>query len=241
MTYIITARIENSILMASDSRLNYFQDKVINGQKYQEIIAIADCIEKTFFIESAQIGIQFVGIGYFPDNGENYPLSHFIHKIEKLEFKNEFDEDSKIIFDFLLKMSEKNNTGQYVKGIMSGFNKDNSYITSFNTINNQFDVQQIYPGQFIDSESNVRLLPVTEKETIEEIKSRIRDKEKEKWWTIGGSIDILQIKVESYRFIEKNTDIFDGTQKELLDSFKNNIKKINGKILDIPKIEKYSL
>jgi hypothetical protein len=241
MTYIITARTENSILMASDSRLNYFEDKVINGQKSQEIIAIADCIEKTFFIESAQIGIQFLGIGYFPDNGENYPLSHFIHKMEKLDFKNEFDADSKKIFDFLLKMSEENNTGKYIKGVMSWFNKNNSYIASFNTFNNQFDVQQIYPGQFIDSESNVKSLPVAEKETIKDIKSRIRDKEKEKWWTIGGSIDILQIKAESYEFIEKNTDIFDGTQKELLDSFKNNIKKINGKILDIPKIVKYSL
>jgi len=241
MTYIITARTNDSILMASDSRLNYFHDKVVNEEKCQVITAIADCIKKTFFVKSAKIGIQFLGIGYFPDNGENYPLSHFIYKLEKLCFENDFPKDSKKVFDFLLNMSVKNNTGQYVKGIMAGFRNNISYIATFNTFDNEFNVQQIYPGNFVDSENNNNQISIIEKEAIDEIKKRIKDKEKEKWWSIGGQIDLLQIKNNSFEFLEKNPNVFEGNQKELINNFNNNIKKINGKILQNPIIEKYNL
>lgn len=241
MTYIITSRTNDSILMASDSRLNYFHDKVVNGERCQEITAIADCMEKTFFIESANIGIQFQGIGYFPDNGENYPIAHFIESLENINYEHDFVKDSKKIFDFFYKMSVENDTGQYVKGIMTGFDNGISYIATFNTFNNQFSTQQLFPGNFVDSENSNNQVPVNEKEAIAEIKNRIKQKEKEKWWTIGGPIDILKITNDSFEFIEKNTNTFCGNQNELLDNFKNNIGKINGKILKTPKTEKYNL
>lgn len=126
MTYIITARTKESILMASDTRLDYHHDKVINGEKYQEITAVADCIRKTFFIDKAKIGIQFLGIGYFPDtDGEKYPLSYFISKIYSKKYGKNFKTNAQTIFDFFKEISKKGDTGQYVKGIMSGFSKHN--------------------------------------------------------------------------------------------------------------------
>ena len=241
MTYIITSRTNDSILMASDSRLNYFNDKIIDGKRCQEIVAIADCIEKTFFIESAAIGIQFLGIGYFPDNGENYPLAHFKAKLEKLDYDKDFNKDSRRIFNFLSEMSIVNNTGQYVKGIMTGFKNEISFVATFNTFNNEYNIQQLFQGNFIDSENNKNQLPVNEQEAIIEIKNRITEKEKEKWWTIGGPIDILKITNNSFEFIEKNKSTFNGNQNELIDNFKNNISHINGKVLETPKIEKYNL
>jgi hypothetical protein len=195
----------------------------------------------TYFIESAKIGIQFLGIGYFPDNGENYPLAHFIDKLEKICYEKDFIKDSTKIYDFLLRMSVENDTGQYVKGIMAGFNNGVSYVATFNTFNHQFKVQQLYPGNFIDSENNKNQIPIDENEAIDEIKNRIKDKGNEKWWSIGGPIDFLKIKNNSFEFLERNTNTFNGTQNELIDNFKNNISKINGEILKTPKIEKYNL
>ena len=65
--------------MGSDTRLSYFNDIKLNGVRYQEITAIADCIRKTFYILSAQVGINFLGIGYFEDyelnDNNKYPFS----------------------------------------------------------------------------------------------------------------------------------------------------------------------
>ena len=124
---------------------------------------------------------------------------------------------------------------------MTGFKNEISFVATFNTFNNEYNIQQLFQGNFIDSENNKNQLPVNEQEAIIEIKNRITEKEKEKWWTIGGPIDILKITNNSFEFIEKNKSTFNGNQNELIDNFKNNISHINGKVLETPKIEKYNL
>lgn len=240
MTYIIAKRTNDSILMASDSRLNFFNDKTINGVRCQEIFATADCIQKTFFILSANIGIQFQGIGYFPDNGECYPLGYFIEKIENLEFKDDFSTNSKLIYDFFVGISNVNDTGQYVKGIMTGFEKENAYITIFNTFNNDYQQQQLVLGNQVDSEGNGDLISNNTIEAIASIKQRINIKENQQWWNIGGPIDILKITMDSAEFVEINRNVFNGSQKELIYNFQNNLEKIQGKIFREPKILPYN-
>jgi len=226
--------------MASDSRLNYFNDKIIDGIKYQVITAIADCIQKTFFITSANIGIQFLGIGYFPDNGDNYPLSHFINKLEELEYENDFMTNSRKIFDFFNDLSNENDTGQYVKGIMTGFNEDIAYVSTFNTFNNENNSQQLFNGNQVDSEGNNNPIPDDEPSAIIEIKRRIQEKEDEKWWSIGGPIDILKITSDSFEFSEKNVNVFNGSQRLLIENFQNDIDSIQGRILREPKVIPYN-
>jgi hypothetical protein len=241
MTYIITKRTEDSILMASDSRLNYFNDKDINGIKHQEIVATADCVQKTFFIKNANIGIQFLGIGYFPENDEKYPLSHFIKKIENLDFKNDFGLDSKIVFDFFNQLSKENDTGQYVKGIMTGFQNKKAFITNFNTFNGDFEFQELNIGVQIDSEKNSELISTDRNDAVLEIKNRIKLKEENSWWNIGGEIDLLEITENSSNFIERNNTVFNGSQKELIDRFQNDILSIKGRILKEAKIIPYKM
>ncbi|OHD12663.1 MAG: hypothetical protein A2086_09370 [Spirochaetes bacterium GWD1_27_9] len=240
MTYIITVRTNESILMASDSRLNYFEDKIINGKKYQEITALADCIQKTFFLNKLRIGIQFLGIGYFPENGIKYPLNYFIRKADNIQYVKNFKINANNIYNFFNNLSINGDTGQYVKGICTSFIKNKAYIATFNTFNNEFNCKELLVGQFIDSENNFEPFPRTEKEAIIEIKRRIKQKEIEKWWTIGGPIDILRITEKKTEFISKNSNVFNGTQDDLIYYFNNNIEKLNGKILNPSKLVEYS-
>jgi hypothetical protein len=241
MTYIITKRTEDSILMASDSRLNYFIDKDINGIKHQEIVATADCVQKTFFIKKANIGIQFLGIGYFPENDEKYPLSYFIKRIGNLDFKNDFGLDSKRVFDFFNQLSNENDTGQYVKGIMTGFQNKKAFITNFNTFIGDFEFQELDIGGQIDSEKNSELISTDRNDAVLEIKNRIKLKEENSWWNIGGEIDLLEITENSSNFIERNNTVFNGSQKELIDRFQNDILSIKGRILKESKIIPYKM
>lgn len=240
MTYIITVRTKESILMASDTRLDYHHDKIINGEKYQEITATADCIRKTFFINKAKVGIQFLGIGYFPADGEKYPLSHFISELYGKKYGKDFETNARTIFNFFKEISKEGDTGQYVKGIISGFSKNNkSYVCTFNTYNNDFEIKEFNEGQFVDSENNINIFPHTEPETIEEINKRIKAKSVEKYWNIGGPVEILKITHRGGVFIQENKNLFYGTQKELENYFNNDIRKIDGQVLQTPYLEKY--
>jgi len=241
MSYIITARANESILMASDTRLNYFNDKIINGEKYQEIVAVADCIRKTFFIKKARIGIQFLGIGYFPDvNDEEYPLSHFINKLYDEKYDEDFKTNAQTIFNFLKKISKQGNNRQYVKGVISRFSKnDESYLCIFNTYNDNFEIGEFNVGQFVDSEDNSNPFPNIEAEAIMEINRRINKASEKKYWCIGGPIEILKITSKEGIFIQENTRLFNGTKRKLVNHFNNDIKKINGQILQFYHLEKY--
>lgn len=241
MTYIITTRTRESILMASDTRLNYHYDKEIKGEKYQEIVAVADCIRKTFFIQKAKLGIQFLGIGYFANaNGEKRPLSYFINKLYSKKYGENFKINAQIIFDFLKTISKEGDTGKYIKGIMTGFSKNNkAYICTFNTYNNDFKTKEFKVKQSVDSENNTNIFPITNSEAIEEINKRINEASKKKYWNIGGPVEILEINREEGRFVQKNTKLFDGSQKELVSYFKNDISKINGRIFKKPYLKKY--
>lgn len=243
MTYIITARTRESILMASDTRLNYFNDKIMDNEKYQEIICIADCIRKTFFIDKAKIGIQFLGIGYFPDvDSEKYPISHFIKKLEKEKYVKNFKTNAKNIFNFLKNISKEKDTGQYIKGVMSGFVKNNkAYVCIFNTFNNEFSINEFKIGEIVDSEGSDKHISFIETEVVAELIDRISKKALEKYWNIGGPIEILKITNKNGIFIRENKKIFNGTQKELINCFKSNLCKINGEILQNPYLEKYVL
>jgi hypothetical protein len=212
---------------------------LINGVRNQEILATADCIQKTFFISSAKIGIQFLGIGYFSDNGDKFPLGHFISKLENIAYKGDFKTDAQLIYDFFNNMSQANDTGQYVKGIMTGFENGTAFISTFNTYNDDYNFQQLQIGNQVDSEGNNELIPNSTFEAVIDIKDRIKKKETEKWWNIGGTIDILKITPNTHEFIEKNDNVFNGSQSELIYNFQNNLSGINGKIFNIPKILPY--
>lgn len=241
MTYIITHRTEELILMASDTRLSYHYDKIINGEKCQEIVAIADCIQKTFFINKAKIGIQFLGIGYFADGIERYPLSHFLDKIEELQFVKDFKVDCRKIYDFLKIISIEGDTGNYVKGIMAGFAKKKSIACTFNTYNNEFSLKELNDGDFIDSEGN--RIPISSNTDIakREIIERIKEKSKVKWWNIGDQVEMLAITEKSANFISKSSSIFNDSMPSLIEKLKLFPESINGRIISPPHIEKYDL
>jgi len=227
MTYIITVAGKDSIYMASDSRLNYFKDKIIDGEKHQEILAIADGIKKTFFIESLRIGIQFLGIGFFQENEERYPISYFIKKLEGKE-SNSIEESFEIAFNFFKDLSIEGDTGQYVKGVMSAIDGENKKVCLFNTINNDFRIKILTQNQFIDSENNKEDFSSNENELIEEIKERIIEKSKEKWWTIGEEITLLKLEKDSFSFLS-------DFEEDL-----ENFNKIKWRRINPPKLDKYN-
>lgn len=229
--------------MASDTRLDYFNDKIISGEKYQEVYLVADCIRKTFYIDGAKIGIQFLGIGYFPDiDDKKYPLAHFIEKLRNKKYENDLQINARSIFDFLTEISIEGDTGQYIQGIMAGFNKKNEpFICTFNTYNNTFEIKEFDVGQFIDSEKNGTYFPDTDPKAIEEINKRINQKSKEKYWHIGGPVEILKINREGGVFIQENGRLFNGSQEDLLNYFNGNIEEIGGQVLKVPHCEKYTL
>ncbi len=239
MTYIITLAGKDSIYMASDSRLEYFNEKEINGEKYKEIVAFADCIKKTFFIENLKIGIQFSGIGFLPDKEEKYPLSYFIKKLEDKN-SSSVDESFELVFNFFKDLSIEGDTGQYVKGIMSAIDKGDKKVCLFNTFDNDFRVEKLEPAQYVENEKIGGSFSLSKDKIIQEIKKRIAQKSREKWWTIGGKITLLEINQESHSFLLESDD-FSQSQKELIRCFRGDLNKINGRILTYSKLVKYEL
>jgi hypothetical protein len=214
---------KDSIYMASDSRMNYFEDKEIDGKRYQEIKAVADGIQKTFFIGNLGIGIQFLGIGFFPEGDKKHPISYFIKKLASKK-KSLVEEDFKFIFDFFKRLSVKEDTGQYVKGIMSAFENGCKKICLFNTFNNDFRIKELQAGEYIDSENITGGFSRDKESIVEEIKKRINTKSEEKWESIGGNITLLEIKKGSFNFI--------------LD-FEEDFNKIKWKDVNPPMLKKY--
>jgi len=241
MTYIVTHRTKTSILMASDTRLNYFSDKVIGGEKYMEITAIADCIRKTFYIEAATVGIQFLGIGYFEDQGQRYPLCHFLPQVEELDYMGTFEGDCRTVFTFLQGLSCVGGTQQYVKGVMAGFDGSNARVCLFNTFNNDFRVKLLDVGQFVDSEGCHSPLPESEEAAVEAIKRRIQGTSKSRWWEIGDEVEVLSIARKGARYILQGSNLFEGTQSELLDRLTSAPESINGHAVRPSHLSKYNL
>ena len=246
MTHIITIAGEKAFFLASDSRLHYFKDVTQLGEKYKLITAIADCIQKTFYIKKAKIGIQFLGIGYFQSSdSENYPISHFIPLVNQLDFKyRNFTKKCTLVYDFLKKLSEERNTGQYMKGVMAGFNNHKKHICTFNTYNNSFEIKEILNGQYINSENTKLSIDAThidENRVLGQIRINILESGARKPHSIGGPIDILKVTEYSAKFIQKNTNLFSGNQSELISAFNSDVSLINGRILRSPIMEKYSL
>jgi hypothetical protein len=241
MTYIITHRSTDSILMASDTRLNYHNDKEVNGKKFREIVAIADCIQKTFYIDEAQIGIQFLGIGYFTDGDDKYPLHHFIGELNNLSFTNVFEENCRCIYDFLKNISIEGDTGNFVKGVMAGFMNHRPYTCCYNTYNDNFQIKELGVGQFIDSEgSSVSISSATDR-AQNEIVERIKNQSRVKWWSIGEEVDLLAINEEDASFIHKSPSAFTGNMTELLQKLRFSPESINGRVVSPPHREEYNL
>lgn len=227
--------------MASDTRLNYHNDIIVDGKRCQEIVAIADCIQKTFFIKKAKIGIQFLGIGYFADGNEKYPLNHFIKELEELPYVNNIKVNCRKIYDYITQISTVGDTGNYVKGIMSGFMKKKSFVCIFNTYNDNFQVKALDIGQFVDSENDETPISSSTEKAQKEIIERIRKKSKVKWWNIGEDVEVLAITLEKAVFLSKSSEIFNGNMTSLIEKLRFSPKSISGRIVSPPYIEEYNL
>jgi hypothetical protein len=238
MTYIITAVTDKSILMGSDSRLNYHNEEIDNstGERFQVILAIADCIRKTLYLSDINIGIQFIGIGYFPENGQKYPISHFIPEI----LKGIIETDSitskfKKIYDNLKRMTIKGNTGQYVNGVMAGYENGIPYITTFNTFIDDFTVNAYEVGTYVESESCNEIRPKDREKSIQYINDRITKISQLRPQDVGGPIEVLEIKPDgNYNWVQENKNIFEGTVEELFKKWNYEPESISGKILNPP-------
>ncbi|MCK4647619.1 hypothetical protein KAT24_01665 [Candidatus Pacearchaeota archaeon] len=226
MTYTITIANEDSIYMASDSRMNYFKDKEINRERYQEIMAIADGIQKTFFIENLNVGIQFIGVGFLPEGNKKYPISYFIEKLKNKEGSSA-ENNFKMIFNFFKDLSRAGNTGQYVKGVMSAVDLGKKKVCRFNTFNNSFEITELQKGNYLDSEGVNGNFGQDEASIIKEIERRINLKSQEKYWFIGGNITLLKITEDSFNFLMNFEEDFD------------NFNQIRWNVLNPPHLEPY--
>jgi|TARA_B110000914_G_C15411566_1_gene422100 hypothetical protein len=222
--------------MASDTRLNWHKTETVEGKNYQVILATADCIRKTFFIESLNVGVQFMGIGYFDDGGEKYPLSHFIEKIKNSVDTSLSCEDKLMaIFEELKSMSQVGDHGQYVKGVLAAYDGAVPKIVYFNTFNNDFDFIAAQPGTKLEKLSKNDTLYLDREEAINYINSRINEISVSQPWDVGGDIEILEIKDESkFGYIQECQSLYRGSQSELLNLIRTDINKINGEILTPP-------
>lgn len=237
MTYIISTITDKSILMASDSRLNYHDEETDSqtGDRYQVIKATADCIRKTFIINPLNIGIQFIGIGYFFDNDEKYPLSHFIPNLanninQQDSMRTKFEK----IYSSIKKLTEIGNTGQYVNGVITGYENKTAYISTFNTFIDQFSFDA-YNDVYVESEWTVEQRPHERNEAITYINSKITQISNRSPEDVGGPIEILEINPDgSNSWVQQNDSIFEGSLSELISRFNNDITSINGKFLNPP-------
>lgn len=238
MTHIISAITKDSILMASDSRLNYHNTEKDQdtGDTYQVIVATADCIRKTFFLEKINIGIQFIGIGYFNKGNEKYPLNAFMEFIQQ-DIKEEEEIHTKFrkVFENLKQLTEVGNTGQYVNGVMTGYRKEFPYICTFNTYTNNVDFNSYEIGAYVESTPTSENRPVERQHSITYINNRIAKLSNERPHDIGGPIEILEIKPNGEGiWIQQNENLFHGTLTDLINCWQNTPEQINGKILESP-------
>jgi hypothetical protein len=244
MTHIITAVLKDSILMASDTRLNYHDVIEKNGFKYQVIKLTADCTRKTFYLKKAKLGIQFIGIGYLKEGASKYHLSHFLPKLETgIKNKQGIKLKIKIILNNLREITTQGDDGNYVNGIISGFENNNMYIATFNTFNSEdpLEIINVKEGVFVDSENKIQGIDKKEQLVINQIYDAINYSSKNKPESIGNDIEILKITKNSAKYIKQGSNLFYGNQEELFELMRNNISKINGKILNPPVIQKIDL
>lgn len=237
MSQIITAITKDSILMASDTRLNYHKIKEKDNLKYQVTECIADCCRKTFFLPKAKIGIQFIGIGYLEEKNSKNHLSYFLPKLEEgIKGTEGIKFRMKNIYKNLKKITDFNNLENYVNGIMAGFYKNNSYIGAFNTYvsGEELKIIKTRTGSFVDSENRLKKISMVEEKTIDKIVDIIKKCSSEKSYLIGEEIEILKISLNNAEYIKQGKNLFCGTQKELLDKLQNNPSSINGKKLIPP-------
>lgn len=247
MTYIIAYRAKDSILLASDTRLNIYNNTYldVNQQQKREIVGYVDCAQKTFYLKNANIGIQIQGNGFFPDQGQSYSFDYFAQQIEKLTFSNSFSENCTGIFNFLNQLQGAQQLDQSVKGIMAGFEGLQSKFCYYNTYNNDFTISDTRQGSYIDSEEDTsqfgppepRSLLPSKQDVIRGINNRILKASKSKQWCIGGPVDILEIYPHNlYHWIQRMSNPFTGTQDELTYLIQTNIQQIGGVLYSPPLI-----
>jgi len=249
MTHLITVATKRFILMASDTRLNYHEESIENGQTYMLIKLVADCCRKTFFLNKIKIGIQFIGIGYLRGNDwKKYHLSHFLPLLQNgIKQEDEINFKFKKIYENLRKMATPGDTSNYINGVMAGFYRNTPYIASFNTFNkdDSLGIYPVYNISFVDSEQILDLEKLkqlkTEKEIIEEINNAIKLSSKNKPHLIGEEVEILKITNEEANYIQESKNLFFGNYDELMFYFNNNLSAINGQILPSPIKEKINL
>ena len=245
MTYIISTITSEGILMASDSRLNYHNEEVDNstGERFQVIVATADCIRKTFVIDPLNIGIQFIGIGYFPENGVKYPISHFLPSLAA-----GIVEDDSIIIKFqkiygnLKQLTQVGNTGQYVNGVMAGYENGIPFIATFNTFIDDFKVNSYEVGAYVESESCNDERQKARDKAIDYINEKIFKVSERRPQDVGGPIEILEIKSNaSNSWLQENPKIFNGNLDQLIDKWRTDPDTIGGVFLNPPVRQKLSV
>jgi len=244
MTQIITAVLKDSILMASDTRLNYHEIEEKNNEKYQVIKLVADCTRKTFYLKKAKLGIQFIGIGYLKDGTQKHHLSHFLPKIESgIKKKQGIKLKIKIILNNLNQITTQGDEGNFVNGVISGFDGNHMYIATFNTFNSDDDlnITEARQGMFVDSEKGIKEIDKKETLAIDQICKTISDSSKNKPESIGEEVEILKITKKEGKYIKEGNELFYGDQKELFELMKNDLLKIKGEILKPPVVLKINL
>lgn len=238
MTHIITTVTEESILMASDTRLNYhkIEKNKATWETYQVILAIADCIRKTFYIETLNIWIQFIGIWYFKKNDNRYPLSEFIGEIKKwVQERDSIQEKFIKVFENLKLLTSAWNVWEYVNWVMTWYESSTPYICTFNTFDTNIEITSCLPGAYVESKKNNINIPQNRLQAINYINRRINNLSIERPQDIWGPIEILEIFPDwKIKWIQENKNIFNWSQENLIENWNNNIELINGKILNPP-------
>ncbi|MPR33549.1 hypothetical protein [Salmonirosea aquatica] len=245
MTYIISTITDKSILMASDSRLNYHHQKINNatGETYQIITHTADCIRKTFIVNPFNIGVQFIGIGYFNDSGEEYPLSQFITRLANgINSSDIITKKFRQIYLNIKKLTRLRDAGQYINGVMTGYENSIPYISTFNTFIDDFTVNAYETGTYVESKKCQENRPKDRDEAIKYLVAKISRVSQESPQDIGGPIEILEILPDGTNsWVQENLNLFNGTRTELLYKFQNEIQSISGKMLNPPVIQRLEI
>ncbi len=215
----------------------------MTGEKFQEIVAVADCIRKTFVIPPFNIGIQFIGIGYFPDNGHKYPLSYFIPRLSE----GIIGDDTIVIkfqkiYSNLKKLTQKENTGQYVNGIICGYENLVPYIATFNTFIDNFNVNPYEIGAYVESQKCDDTRPSERDSAVKYLNEKIAAISQIRPQDVGGPIEVLEINPDGTNsFLQENDNLFDGNLEQLIYKWNNDIASINGQILNPPVRQKLNL